>query len=246
MFARAITPRNPSFYVCESPRDSGKYRPQSADSIIYKRVNKTVKWRKSNGRKQEFILFGKAVSNNSAYDCTGVAALRCIQHVSNRSYKTKAGQQISADKIYSKHIVSKSQIKKYLKTRHKSLGLNNPSDKGIISMGKYGRGSPHFKDYTKHQWHCAGDKTLLMRGPNPASYHTSKRRRCKSARFSTSKRAVCTKKVVTQPLFVPVKAVHHKRKVSMSWRNTKKSDWRISENTPNTFNNNLFHNNLRK
>ena len=245
MFARARTPRNPSFYTCESPRDSGKYRPQTADAVIYKRTKNTVKWTKSKyGRFQQFILFGNAVCNEPNYDCSGVAALRCTQHIANRRYKDRP---VPADKLDSRHVISKSQTQKCLKMRHKSLGLNNPNEKGIeaVPLAASKRSRKAFKGYTKHKWHCAGDEKLLRYGPSPCSY--------KIVRSQTTRSISCPKfsvvKKVNESAGNSITAIRGRRKVFTSrnqYKNSAKSNWRVSEKTPNRFNHNLFHNSLRK
>ena len=127
-FARAMTPRNPSFYISDSPANKFKYQPQRADSYVYARTH-SLKMIRSKGRRQKFILVGKVSNSDATYDAQGVASSRVLENTSNRSALPSPGQYHAN----SRYIVSASQIKKYLNTTTPPLRRS----KTVNERGRY-------------------------------------------------------------------------------------------------------------
>lgn len=251
-FSRCQTPRNHSFYQSDSPHDAYKYRPQSANSTIYKRIQSATIIPSKGGRMQNFILIGDASCNDPNYDVAGVARYRCLQSESRKSCLPSPGQY----NIKTKHIISRSQTRTQLKIRRKSLGLKNPNEKHVnpkrfIPSSTYKRYTvPKFTNGTKTIWSPCGD-AQLQQHPGPGSYYPKMQRSQSMTTLKTSaKRAICTKETIKQPLVVTAKSIKKQRRRSRNdkyQQNKKRSDWRITHKyfTPHSFDRKSWNNSLR-
>ena len=237
-FGRALTPRNPSFYRSESPVQGFKYRPQSADSVIFPAARCTRIVPSKGGRSQSFILVGKASCTDKHYDCSGVAATRVLENTSNRGGFPAPCRY----RPNTKSVVSRSQSTKYLNTitpdvkRQRSKSVHHSGTH--IPFTKHKRATvPRFTRNRKQIWFPVGD-AKLVKHPGPGTYNIRSgrdrdRKRAPSVKMSTAPRSVSVAGEIKQPLVVIAKskAIQRRKTRNDPYHLKTRSDWRISKST---------------